>query len=227
MTGYFTVPKLWPRSTVAILAGGPSLTQAQVDACRDRCRVIAVNNAYQCAPWADVLYFCDEKWWGWHRDRAGYRDFAGMKMALETAGKVFDAEPAVKKLRYAGRGQGQGPQNQAEGPKGLCLDRDGLCTGSNSGYQAINLAVHLGAHRIVLLGFDMKSAASGRMHWHDEHPMATDPNVWANEMLPCFPHLVEPLRRLGVDVINATPGSALKVFAMQPLEVALGLREAA
>ena len=45
------VPRLWPGETVAILGGGPSLTPADVDFCRDKARVIAIKEAHRLAPY--------------------------------------------------------------------------------------------------------------------------------------------------------------------------------
>lgn len=55
-------------STVVCMASGPSLTVTDADAVRawrDRTGhgVIVTNNTYQLAPWADVLYGMDSKWW--------------------------------------------------------------------------------------------------------------------------------------------------------------------
>ena len=64
---YWSIPKCWPGECVAILGGGFSLTQAQVDHCRGRCRVIAINRAFKLAPWSDWLYGCDsDRFWTWH-----------------------------------------------------------------------------------------------------------------------------------------------------------------
>ena len=208
----------WAGETVAILGGGPSLDQAQVDACRGRCRAIAVNTAYQLAPWADILYFSDEVWWCWHHggvDNQGvshkrdarYHAFAGRKVALSNAG-TFHREPAVRVL-----------QNYDARP-GLCEIRDGVYTGRSSGYQAINLAAHLGVVRILLLGFDMRAVA-GRTHWHQGHKRATAPCDLENVMLPWFQTLIEPCRKRGIEIVNCTPGSAITCFKKAPLETAL------
>ena len=206
---YWEIPELWRGRTVALLGGGPSLTQAQVDLLRGRCGVIAINNAYELAPWADLLYFCDEKWWRWHHEKPGYKAFAGIKVTLENP-KVIAAEPAVKSVQNLGR-------------NGLCEFRHGLHTGKNGGYQAIDLAVHLGAKRILLLGYDMRPAEDGRLQWHKGHPIKGNPRQYEEHMLPMFPSLVQPLAKRGVEVLNCTPKSALKVFPMVALEVALGI----
>ena len=41
--------------------------------------------------------------------------------------------------------------------------------GQNSGYQAVGLAYHLKADRIILIGFDMQRTG-GKSHWHGDHP---------------------------------------------------------
>ena len=72
------VPRLWPDATVVCIGSGPSLTAEDVDYCRGRAKVIAINNAYQLAPWSDVLYACDGAWWDWHQ---GAPDFGGIKVS--------------------------------------------------------------------------------------------------------------------------------------------------
>ncbi len=41
---------------------------------------------------------------------------------------------------------------------------------------------------------------------------------YANDMLPNFPTLIEPLKARGVEVVNCTPGSALTCFPMGKIE---------
>jgi len=112
-----------------ICASGQSLTQADVDAVRGKGTVVVINNTFQMAPWADVLWACDKKWWLAYPEAM---NFKGRKISLE-----FDQ---VEKLPFA------------KAP-GLGLYR--VHTGSNSGYQAINFAFLEGAKRIILLGYDM------------------------------------------------------------------------
>mgnify|MGYP000877982445 CR=1 FL=1 len=215
MKQYWTVPEAWPRCTVVCIAGGPSLTPAQVEACRDRVdengwrvRVIAINNAYQLAPWADVLYFCDDKWWQWHHRKLA--DWKGEILRLQ--GGLHDfGDRRIKVLR------------NLDQKGGLSERRDGLHTGQNSGYQAINLAVHYGAARIVLLGYDMHAPLVGgkpKTHWFGDHPGGTSPTVY-EQMRPWFDTLAKPLAERGVEVINATPGSALRCFPRKTLQEAL------
>jgi hypothetical protein len=97
------------------------------------------------------------------------------------------------------------------------LDPSAVRTGFNSGYQAINLAVHLGASRIVLLGYDMRvdQKRRSRDHFFGQHPDHTVPPVAA--CLTAFKTLVKPLAEVGVEIVNCTSGSALVSFPMRPL----------
>ena len=199
---FWSVPRLWDGATVVCLGGGPSLTQEQVDTCRGRARVIAINDCYLLAPWADLHYHCDKRWFGWHENRPEFRAFKGIKVTLDE--QVLKDHPEIRGVKNTGK-------------DGLETKPTGVRTGRNSGYQAINLAVHLGAARIVLLGYDMRFDGK-KSHWHGGHPVEIQKTVFPNSMLPCFSSLVKPLKELGVEVLNATPGSALTVFPMVELE---------
>ena len=56
------VPRRWPGSTIVCIASGPSLTLGDVEACAGSA-VLTVNDGYRFAPWADVLFSADVKWW--------------------------------------------------------------------------------------------------------------------------------------------------------------------
>lgn len=191
----------WPGGTVACLGGGPSLTKADVEYVRTRVDgVIAINDAYKIAPWADVLYGCDAKWWYWHK---GVTSFTGLRVALDPAAKRHADIIVLQKT----------------GETGLELEPTGLRAGRNSGYQAINLAVHLGAKRIILLGYDMRGG-----HWFGSHPDGSGPPFAI--CLQRFATIVGPLAEAGVQVINCSRRTALVCFPRVPLEEALSGLEA-
>lgn len=193
------VPRLWHDATVVILASGPSLATTDIDQCVG-IPVIAIKNSIALAPWADVLYACDRRWWRAHPET---RNYLSPKYGLEP---VPD-RPDVQILRNTGE-------------IGLELDPTGLRTGRSSGYQAINLAVHLGARTILLLGYDLHADAKGRHRWHGDHPYGgpPPPYILFRERMAT---LVEPLQELGVTVINCTPDSALEHFEQRPLRTVL------
>ena len=197
----WSVPRIWPGETVVITACGPSLTAEQIADYSEDCRVIAINNSYQLNRSADILYSCDAKWWKWHSNAP---DFRGVRIGLAWNKNINDWNPGWKDhdrsniLCLAGTGD-----------TGLESDPQGLRTGSNSGYQAINLAVHLGAKRIILLGYDMQPV-DGRHHFHGEHPDGVPPPY--DLFIEPFRSLVDPLKELKIDMINCTPSSALDCF---------------
>jgi hypothetical protein len=200
-----TVPTLWPGGTIVCMASGPSLTQADADYCRGKADgVIVVNTTYQRAPWADALIASDVRWWQWHK---GCPDFAGLKYATS------------KHVKWSGV---QILKNT--GPKGLELDPSGLRHGINTGYRAVNLAVHFGAKRILLLGYDMKRDDSPKRleHWHGDHPVPSRSHY--PTFIKYFHSIVEPLEAIGVEVLNCTPGSALDCFPMADLRCVLPAR---
>lgn len=200
--GPVTIHRLWPGSTVVCLATGPSLTQADVDFCYGRARVIAINDAYKLAPWADALYACDSRWWHWHKK--GVATFAGQKYSIDPQAKRVCPDLTI--LRNTGE-------------RGLELSPTGLRTGKNSGYQAMNLAVHLGAARIVMLGYDMRPDGK-KNHFFGEHPHPVPPPY--RSFIDKFSSIVEPLAAHGIEVVNCSRRTALECFPRRPLEEVLG-----
>ena len=218
----FTVKPIWKDQTCVILAGGPSLRGFNFDEeiggnCKN---FITINDSWRLLPSGTkaINYFCDHAWWS---------------MQLQKNLRSLDGLTSFHDMIYRGfwvtishdPGFIDHPQIHVltnTGQRGLELDPSGLRHGSNAGYQAINLAVHLGAKRIVLLGYDMK-VDGNRTNWHNEpRPQANAyADVIQRSMLPHYPTLIEPLKKLGVEVINATPDSALTCFPMMSLEEAL------
>jgi hypothetical protein len=194
-----SVARLFPGETIVCIGGGPSLTKADVEACRGKTRVIAVNDAYRIAPFADVLYACDEKWWKWHQ---GVPSFTGLKYGMAIRPGKY---PDVQRLTDTG-------------VEGLEREPTGLRTGRNGGYQAINLAVHLGAARILLLGYDMQRGAT-QTHWFGDHPEIRN-SPYAS-FAEAYNTLVKPLRELGIGIVNCSRETALTCFPRLTIDQAL------
>lgn len=190
--------------TLYSVGGGPSLRGFDWDRLGHR-RVIAVNRAFEALPGAEIVYFTDARFWRWHHEPL--KEHAGR---LITAAREARIIPPCARLEFV----------RITGTKGLDTRPGHVRSGNNSGYAAINLAVHEGAKRIVLLGYDMayQSNEQGGTHWHDGYP--TGPGR-VEKMLPFFDSLVEPLRELDIEVINANPDSAIQCFPKCALEEAL------
>jgi hypothetical protein len=207
MTTPWTVQPEWKGETAAILASGPSLTREQCEFVRGKCRVIAVNNqgidtrdsttgevVPAMAPWADILYAADLKWWRHYQEQA--LKFAGRKVTIRPTlpwAEVYSLQQSTEHATLDPR-----PTH--------------LVSGGNSGYQAIHLAVHLGATRILLLGYDMKEGLNRRRHWFGNHPAKLDSRGNFTAWIMAFAKLEKVLAHKGVEVINCTPNSALRCF---------------
>jgi len=192
----------WPGGTIACLASGPSLTAEDCATVRGSVAgVIAINDAVRLAPWADVLYSSDRAWWMRH----GYPAFAGQRYGIGS--RIGQANPFPDALGIA--------VLTNTGVEGLELAGHGLRHGKHSGYAAINLAVHLGASRILLLGYNC-CAVQGRGHFDDRQ---VNPNLayFAKQ----YRALVAPLHARGVTVLNCTTPTAITAFPCVPLATAL------
>ncbi len=191
----WTAPKMWPGATCYVIGGGPSigdLTEEDWGVIKKK-RTIATNNSYLLAPWAEALFFMDWKWFEQHENRL--KRYHGLKITIAAQGR------GKKGILFCERGS-----RNLLGPYSWVINH-----GNNSGYCGINLAVHFGAKRIILVGFDM-ALRDKKHNYHDEHERMMKDNVYREEFLPCFDSLPDGLKERGVEVLNATPESALKTF---------------
>jgi len=154
------------------------------------------------APYSDVVYAMDRAFWNEYGEGL-QNSHAELWTVSREAARVYGLNHIV-----------------GEPGGGIPKRPNAIAMGGNSGYQAVALAVHFGAARIVLLGYDMRNDGK-RTHWHGNHvrlgnPIPTKFRDWLAhfELLKCqLPK--------GVTVINATPDSALRCFPMMSLREAL------
>lgn len=199
----------WQGATAVIVATGPSAKDARLREIKGRARIIAIKSSWHLAPWADVLYGCDRGWW---IDQRGVPQFKGMKIsASPTVSKVYKD---IKLISLVTR---EKILTDEVGKVGCGL-RTG---GGHSGFHAINLAVQFGAKRIILVGLDMRLDKGA--HWH-AHVSGTRRRLDAKIMEECRQALdrcAPQFAALGVEVINASPVSALCAYPKRDLLEAL------
>lgn len=181
---------------VVVVASGPSLTQADVEYCRDRAGVVVVNDCWRLAPWADALYAADRAWWEFHLPSI---DFAGEKWCGTQWARGRD------EIEYVAV---EGTMKRGFAFDGTTLRRGG----GNSGFQAVNLAILRGANPIYMLGFDMQMTG-GRKHWFGNHPSRLDRHQnfdrWVREMDFAAAGAAE----LGIRIVNCSRETALRAYA--------------
>lgn len=196
----------WKDRVAFIIGGGPSLLKTLPDPnVLMHKNVISTNNAYKLTPWAHILHFADAIWWQWHKTDIP-SVFKGKHITTCAPGNTNGRQWAPLGITYIPRLK----------DRGLAANR-GALHGSNAGHQAINLAVHMGASTVVLIGFDMDDKAT-ETHWHDEHRRTTNRHAYREIMLPGMNSLAKDAEKFGVSVINVNPHSAIKCFPFVPLK---------
>jgi len=197
----------WTGKTVAILATGPSLTPQQVDHVHERrnadaCRVIAINEAGLrqflplAAPWADMLYAADRHWWNHYLP-----EFYGMRVCA-------DHKPPNTDVTMIKCHQSDVPVPTEPGE---------VLSGGHSGFQALNLALTLGAQRVVLFGYD---CGGPKRNCHENR----DPIFYRSG--PPFDRWAEMYRRIAPafpdrQVALCSPHSAITCFPQVNLEASI------
>ncbi len=193
----------WRGETVVIAASGLSQRVEDIQFARGRSKVMAINNTWQPAPWADVLYACDGAWW--KCEDLGYgqhalREFGGLLVSghSNVPGTRHIAVNTVNDELYPGSTFGGG---------------------GNSAFQAINIAVLWGADRILLTGVDCMNPGE---HWHGPHtnikPLVNSRQSTMDNWKKAFSTVAPLLAARGVEVINCTRQTALECFPRAKME---------
>ncbi len=185
---------------IFIVGGGQSLEDFDWSFLHDRA-TIAVTNSFKKLPNAAYIYFSDIRFWNWQR--AG---LLAHKAAKITTAKI------PKNITSVARYKVSCVKNKA-----IDFRKGYLKLGNSSGYAAINLAVHLGATEIFLLGYDMH-ADTGKNHWHSDYPIKNKSHIYARNMLKFFDAAAKELAGAGIKVINFGETSKIECFAKLKLE---------
>lgn len=182
------------------MASGPSLNREDVERVRawrgDGRLVYVVNNTYEMAPWADLLFVGDGNWLERYAPQC---DFAGERVTASKVGQYI----------------------------GWTVTPAGFQWHQNSGAGAIAWAIHNGAKRVFLLGYDCQKTG-GKSHWHPPHEgvlrngrqLKDAPNI--ADWPASFAGVADLARAKGVVVVNCSRVTALKCFQRARIEDLLG-----
>lgn len=163
-----------------------------------------MNRSWELAPWADVLYGADGQWWS---SQNGCPKFAGLKLSYGREASMkwpdvcsVDIDLTVDRLIAAPAGR--------------------VGNGGNSGFQLLNLVAQFGASRIIMVGYDMRIDRG--VHWHGHHRGLNNPsqnNVvrWRRVL----DGVADQFASWGIEVLNASPVSALQAYPVIDLKEAL------
>lgn len=232
----WNVPPIWEGDDVWILGGGPSVTKEfgipddVVEKVRKgelppsvyspymkdihECHVIGINAAYLIGDWIDMMFFGDAKFY--LRYRQSLAKWPGLKVSCTP---TIEKVPWIKYL-----------SKDSTHPYGISQRRDCISWNQNSGASAISLAAHLGAKRIILLGFDMKNDETGKRHWHNLYSTPSPPPTkvilpkrnkgrgLVKHTLPFerhlrgFPEIARNAKSMEIEILNVGLDSAITVF---------------
>ena len=207
--------KDWRGKAVAVVACGPSANKKDVELLKGRLPVVAIKQAgVDLCPWADVIYGCDAPWW---RTVGIARKFPCLKVAW--AADVCNAETGVKKIDLAVF-DGVQTSEKLNRVDQIMVEKPGfLGGGGNSGFQALNLVIQFGAVKVALVAFDMSDRGGAHYYGRNTWFGANNPSEpgfirWRRAFEKSVPVITE----LGVEVVNASPMSALKCFPKKTIQ---------
>ena len=221
---HWTVPKIWDGGDVWIIGGGPSIPKQfdvpdtiiqevlagtsspsvyspYMESIHNK-HIIGVNAAYLLGDWIDIVFFGDSGFFLQHKNQLAA--FPGIKVS------PCNKTEHVTWVRHT-------PFDNRHS-KGISSNPSLVSWNGNSGAAAISTAVHTGAKRIILLGFDMCLGEYNNQHWHDAYnrgPAVTQKRL---RRLPWYRHtkgfaiIKTDAEQMGVEIINASPNSAIQEF---------------
>lgn len=190
----------WHGKTVILIASGPSLKDfdfADLSPLLQRGALsVAVNDSFLKCHWASCVISID-KVWIVHRAKE-MRNFSGEKILC---------------VDERGRFQSRTRYIQRDPSSRLSDDMGVICTGGNSGFAALGMAMMRGAGtdggQILMLGYDM----TGPGHFHDGYTWQCRYGVqdyprWAKN----FGSLALAAKEQEIRIVNCNPKSAIRCF---------------
>jgi len=214
------IQRMWPDSTVFIIGGGRSLNKTNLEwddingdvilqsisndlSCIHNEKVIGVNNSYELGDWVDMCFYGDTRWFDWNKE--GLKKFNNLIVCCHPHNKI----EWVKTINR-------------ENGFGINTEPDRVSWNKSSGASAINLAYHLGAKNVVLIGFDMFAKADGEDNFHKKHEITNELSKTPYErMLSAFPEIKIDADKLGMRIINANLISKIECFEKMELSEAI------
>lgn len=219
------VPRIWDGGDVWIIGGGasvpkqfnipdsvikkvvdgasPKLYSPYMSALHDK-HVIGINVAYLLGDWIDMIFFGDGGFFLKHVQ--GLSQFPNLKISCHPKANNVDW------VKYLPR--------EGSHSRGISTSPSRISWNGNSGAAAISVAAHAGAKRIILLGFDMKLSTDSYQHWHDIYGRHKSGyknrkgkiNLPFMRHLRGFPQIASDAKKLGIEILNANPDSAINCF---------------
>jgi len=154
--------------------------------------VIGVNVAFELGGWIDIAFFGDA---GFHT--ISHEKLENFPNRIITCHEKFKRFPRIEYI-----------EKDLNKKYGISSNPNQICWNRNSGCAAMDLAVKLGADRIILIGFDFGFEAGGNEHWHNHYKLANkanhnnenrDPSIYGIFKL-AFEGILSDLNRLSIPI---------------------------
>lgn len=192
---------------IGIVASGPSANTQDAQKLRECCdEIIAINDSWRLCRdngtyFNDHIYGTDMKWW---------------KYAIGDIIRDFDGDLWTQRSGWTEEPEGLGIKcMESSIEPDLCTEPGKIHTGSNSGFAAINLAYHLSAKTIILIGYDMRTDGA-RRHWFNDRPEVL--NVGSNYIDFIRQMGTINTKKHGIEILNASRRTALTCFPLVDLD---------
>lgn len=183
-------------SRVGVVIGtGPSLTEDQLEVAH-RFKTFGANRAFEFN--VDVLHGCNYQFWNYY-----WPEIQDLRCHKWTTRK--ELEGVYPGLNYI----------EERWEPGLSTDKSYINAHHGTGPQLVNIAYHYGCETILLIGWDMR-------HQHNRHYFGEYPDPMKHTTRNLGPNgeltgLIKEMGTIcpedyGIQIINCTPGSAMKCF---------------
>lgn len=203
----------WKQQTCVCIASGPSLTAEDVALVKNyrmhgamMVRAIAINDCGLArrlplaAPWADILYAADAKWWSFYRPA-----FTDLRVSGEPVPPIQSQRGPPIEIQTI-------PLTMLARGESMPRVPGSVVSGDHSGFQALGLALTLGATRILLLGYDC-GGSRRNCHKDRERQFSTEPPF--DQWVPKYQQAADQWPK--VEIINCAMNSRITVFPKRPL----------
>jgi hypothetical protein len=208
-----TLTKDWSGETALVIGNGTSIEgidTAQLRSFQRVGRVIVMNSGVDTYPNADVLMCCDRRWLGAQQDLRRFKGGEIITTQPDYVGHALEADPRLSwmprcyvELREAAH---------------AIADPSILVEGHTSVSSAISMSVHRGVRRIIIIGLDLRPGPQRKRRAGDDTPDNIDASRrrYAKQAIHLGKHATL-LRNRGVEIINCSPPSVLRVYPMGDL----------
>lgn len=192
--------KKFTGTNVFIVGGGFSLKSFDFGTLEGQ-NVIALNSVYKYVDETAVLYWADASWGQSEEDKllkhpSKYR----FSSRLNADSLILDNKTGIGGCHWLKKTGDYGYDTNVNHVRG-----------NNSGANAINFAVNLGAYRVILLGFDMGYTGS-KSYFHEHHAVSTAAATYPELFIPSIESMAKEMKHLPVKIINCNTYSKLKCF---------------